>query len=167
LLAGQGFGDRCARAEPRGERRLARFGPGRVQQLEERRAAEQIEIARVRMIAHEMPAVAAGAGPATVQAFESSEIHALRATGALDPFEDARVDDGQRGERCTGGDRPPRRQHRADEREPERERQQRGQHQPAVRQRQVAAIERGQAAAPGRQAALVFSAGRRGGAGQS
>ena len=115
----------------------------------------------------EMRAVAAGSGPPTVQAFESAEVDALGAAGALDPFQHARVDDGQRGERAAGGDRPPRRQRRADEREPERERQQRGQQQPAVRQPQVAAIERGQALAPGRQAALVFSAGRRGGVGQS
>jgi len=56
-LAGQDFGDRCARAEPRGERRLARFGPGRVQQLEERRAAEEIEIARVRMLVEKLAKV--------------------------------------------------------------------------------------------------------------
>ena len=119
------------------------------------------------MIADEMRAVAAGARPAAVQPFESAEVHALGAPGALDPFQHARVDDRQRGERAARGDRPPRRQRGADEREPERERQQRGQQQPAVRQHQVAAIERGQAVAPGRQAALVFSAGRREGVGQS
>ena len=167
LLASQDFTNGRPRAEPRGQRRLARFGPCRVQQLEERRAAEEIEIARVRMIADEVRAVAAGSGPPTVQAFESTEVDALGAAGALDPFQHARVDDGQRGERAARGDRPPRRQRRADEREPECERQQRGQQQPAVRQPQVAAIERGQAFAPGRQAALVLSAGRREGVGQS
>ena len=59
---------RCgARAKPVGERVLAGFGARRVEQLEQRSAAEQIEVACVRVIVEEPRAVAAGAGPAIVR----------------------------------------------------------------------------------------------------
>src|SRR5439155_175226 len=70
-LPGTRFRQRGGRAEPVRERRLADLGTGCVEQLEERRGPEQIEIAGVRMAIEERPAVPAGPGPAATQPIEA------------------------------------------------------------------------------------------------
>jgi hypothetical protein len=157
-LPRQHFGQRRRRAQPLRERRLARLGARRIQQLEERASTEEIEVARVRMVVREGVAAPPGAGPPVVEAIEAAQIDTLRTARPIESLQPLRVHDGEDAERQPDGDS---RGHAFDarERHPQRHGAETGEHEPAVRDPEVDAIERDDALAPRGQAAFVFGAG--------
>src|SRR5262249_56711794 len=72
LLPRAHFAGGRSSAEPLGKRHLARFGSRGVQALEERRAAEEVQIARVGMAVEKARAVAPRPGPPVGEALETT-----------------------------------------------------------------------------------------------
>ena len=85
--------------QPRGQRLLADLGPRRVEQLKQRRRAEQIEIAGEGMAVEKPRAVGAGAGPRSRRAAPRRARRAAGRDGARSIRCSTRdVDDGEHGE---------------------------------------------------------------------
>ena len=72
------------------------LGPRRVDQLEQRGAAEQIEVVRVGVALEKRRAVTSGAGPAAGQPIEPALVPALRVLRTIDALKQARVHDHER-----------------------------------------------------------------------
>jgi hypothetical protein len=102
------FVDRSAGRQPAGEGFLAGFGARAVQAFEQRRAAEQIEIARIWVAVGEARAVAAGPHPAADQPVDPALVQAPRALGAIGPRKNFGVDDREDCERERRREKPPR-----------------------------------------------------------
>ena len=158
-LPGTRFRQRGGRAEPVRERRFADLGTGCVEQLEERRGPEQIEIAGVRMAIEERPAVPAGPGPAATQPIEAAQVHPLGAARPFVHLEVPGVHNREHAERHPCDCRPRGRNRHARERHPEQDRARDREEQPSVRDVQVDPIVAGDPLAPPGQPAIVFRTG--------
>ena len=112
------FGDCCLprqhffgagrRTQPVGQGLFAGFGAGGVDQLEQRAAPEQVEVACVEMRTEEAGAVRSGAGPRAVEPRQPALVVATRPQQTLVAVQQARVHHQQRQERH-GGQHQPRR----------------------------------------------------------
>lgn len=109
---------RGAGAQPVRERALSDLSPRRIQQLEHRSAAEQIQIARVGMTFAEMRSVAPSSCPLVEQPVDPALVHAPRLIGPLAPLEQPRVDDEKRDERQNRQEDPASPERGADQGEP-------------------------------------------------
>jgi hypothetical protein len=118
-LAREHLGNRRALAQPLDQRRLAGTGPRRVDQLEQRRAPEHVEVVCVGMALEVRRAVTSLAVPAAEQAVLAAEIHALCVSRTIDSQQGFRVHDDERAERQPDEQGPQRRHGAVHERHPQ------------------------------------------------
>jgi hypothetical protein len=102
--------------------------------------AEQIEVARVEMVGEKALAIAPRM-PSTAEALEAALVEAGRSLPALDALQHARVGDRQHRESDRRCRQPPRRDRRAQEREPDDERDDRRSAKARVREDEVTPVE--------------------------
>ncbi len=110
------------------------------------------------MVAEKLRAIAPRARPAIVEAIEAAQIHTLGASGTFGTLQQTCVDDGEHSERQPRDHRPRAGNARTHRRHPEQHGGHAGNHQPAVRQEKMGAIELGDPGAPPGETAIVLRA---------
>jgi hypothetical protein len=104
-------------------------------------------------------AVAAGAGPAVIEATQSAKVHTLGRPGALEALQPLGMDDRENAVGEPHPQRPRRRDRHPHERHPEHDCSDQGDRQADVGDGEVDAIERGDPGAPVGEAAFVLRVG--------
>ena len=117
-LARAHLGERSGFAQPVGQRQLADLRARGVQQFEERRPPEEIQIAGVRVIDEKGSPVAAAAGPAAVEPIEAAQVDALRGLRALERLQAPGMNHHEDAERQPRPQGPQGRDRRADKSHP-------------------------------------------------
>jgi hypothetical protein len=100
------FVEICSEPKPVGKSFLTDLGPRRVEQLKQRRRAEQVDVSRERMTVQKTGAVGPRAGPLRIESRHATFVQSPGATGTLNPEQHSCVNNGENGKRGSEDDRP-------------------------------------------------------------